>query len=257
MSKYKDINFGASINKVLNKTFNKVLNKTFNKVLDTTLNKTLAVLVFSALASIVMAKNVSAMEVNCNIPLAITCEISDPSGFMAVRVNVDFGDLGQIDVVNQSFLTCRTSATVSWDPIVPNFQIFTTSCIPVSGGITGGGPGKNALDHVRYFEIVVDERNKTSAVRAVKPSLKLLKSTDPLRASLEIFRAQSRPTNPGIDELLAWPDEDVLADTTVTCNNSTNICTCVTDTGGDCGKKLEALCGSSISWSDGGVGENC
>lgn len=72
-----------------------------------------------------------ALDVECEIPLAVVCHVSDPKGFTSVTVNVDFGHLGMIDVVSNSFPNCRTEAIVSWDPITPNFQITTTPC---SGG---------------------------------------------------------------------------------------------------------------------------
>lgn len=80
-------------------------------------------------------QDVQALEVECEIPLSVVCEVSDPKGFMSVRVNVDFGDLGEIDVATYTFPVCRTNATVSWDQIVPNFQIFTTGC--ESGPVKG------------------------------------------------------------------------------------------------------------------------
>lgn len=80
------------------------------------------------------SKEAQAIDSNCSIPNNIECEVSDPDGFTDVRVNVDFGgEIGSIDVVNQESSTCRTKTKVSWDPIVPNFEIFATPC---------GGGGK-------------------------------------------------------------------------------------------------------------------
>ena len=54
------------------------------------------------------------------------------------------------------------------------------------------------------------------------------------------------------------PDDDPLADTTITCNDSTNICTCIQTGGsGDCEAKLGALCDSVVAGSDFGIGEDC
>ena len=68
-----------------------------------------------------------AVSYSCDIPLSVVCQVSDPKGFIAVQVTLDTG-LGQVTVVDQTFPTCRTSATVSWDPIVPNFDISATPC---------------------------------------------------------------------------------------------------------------------------------
>ena len=54
------------------------------------------------------------------------------------------------------------------------------------------------------------------------------------------------------------PDDDPVADTTITCNDSTHICTCIQTEGtGDCQAKLSALCDSVVAGSDFGVGEDC
>ena len=51
---------------------------------------------------------------------------------------------------------------------------------------------------------------------------------------------------------------DPLADTTITCNDDTHICTCVSDASGDCEAKLAAICDSAESFgANGGVGKDC
>jgi hypothetical protein len=51
---------------------------------------------------------------------------------------------------------------------------------------------------------------------------------------------------------------DPLSDTTITCNDETNICTCVSTSSGDCEVKLGALCEDAESFgSNGGVGTGC
>ena len=130
-------------------------------------------------ALVFLPNDANALDVECEIPNGIVCEVSDPNGFMSVRVNVDFGDLGQIDVVNHAFQTCRTSATVSWDPIVPNFQIFTAKC--KSGGLkfTGQGSRDSApVVYTRNFKIETDESEHSLSVKAIKPVVKPLLSED-------------------------------------------------------------------------------
>ncbi|MEE9356657.1 MAG: hypothetical protein V3U75_13790 [Methylococcaceae bacterium] len=96
--------------------------------------KVVIVLASLLLAWVSFTQEANALEIECEIPLAIVCEVSDPNGFMSVRVNVDFGDLGLIDVVSRNFPTCRTSTTVSWDPIVANAQIIASPCPSGQGG---------------------------------------------------------------------------------------------------------------------------
>ncbi|NOY84630.1 MAG: hypothetical protein GXO96_07390 [Nitrospirae bacterium] len=151
------------------------MNKFIVIAFDQFLNKPFLLLASLLIALVILPKDVRAMEVECEIPLGITCEVSDPSGFMSVRVNVDFGDLGQIDVVNLAFPTCRTSATVSWDPIVPNFQIFTTTC--TGGDFTFDRQGRKSFTPVinaRNFNIETDESGQSLSIKAIKPIEELI-----------------------------------------------------------------------------------
>ncbi len=85
-------------------------------------------------AAIPFSHNTHALDVECSIPNHVVCQVSDPKGFMSVTVNVDFGNLGTIDIASYTFPNCRTETTVSWDSIVPNFEITTTPC--KGGGLT-------------------------------------------------------------------------------------------------------------------------
>lgn len=79
-----------------------------------------------------------------------------------------------------------------------------------------------------------------------------------MRTMLERFRdGGHKPPKPILDLAARTGPDDPLADTTITCNESTHICTCVSDDDDECGHKLGALCHSATSWSDGGVGEEC
>lgn len=131
-------------------------------------------------ALIFLPNDANALDVECEIPNSIVCEVSDPNGFMSVWVNVDFGDLGQIDVVSHTFPTCRTSATVSWDTIVPNFQIFTAKC-KSGGGFKFDGRGHRdsaPVIHTRNFEIKTDESERFLSVKEIKPVVKPLLSVN-------------------------------------------------------------------------------
>jgi hypothetical protein len=80
-----------------------------------------------------------------------------------------------------------------------------------------------------------------------------------MRAMLSRFnRGGYTPPRTLFDLAFVTRPSDPLADTTITCNDSTKICTCVSDTDGDCVGKLAAICGSAESFgSNGGVGTDC
>ncbi len=80
--------------------------------------------------------------IDCEIPLAVECDISHPDGIANVTVTVDFGDLGLIDVVDKDF-DCEEEVTVSWDPIVPNASFEVTPC----GGFGFDGSGRGDGGH--------------------------------------------------------------------------------------------------------------
>ncbi len=69
----------------------------------------------------------SGATINCQIPLAVVCDIHHDDGIANVTVAVDFGDLGIVDVVDKDF-DCETDVQISWDPIVPNADIQVTPC---------------------------------------------------------------------------------------------------------------------------------
>lgn len=139
------------------------------------ITKTEMILAILVVALFFLPKDANALDVECEIPNDIVCEVSDPNGFMTVRVNVDFGDLGQIDVANHTFSTCRTAATVSWDPIVPNFQIFTTEC--TGGGLKiddQDGRSSDSVVHARNFNIETDESGQLLSIKAIESIEKLI-----------------------------------------------------------------------------------
>lgn len=147
-------------------------------------------------ALVFLPKDANALDVECETLNDIVCEVSDPNGFMSVRVNVEVGDLGQIDIVNHTFPTCRTSATVSWDPIVPNFQIFTTKC---KSGEDLKLRDSAPVVHARNFEIETDESGRPLSVKAIKPIVKPLPS-----ASENILKEECQFTNDNVASCLVW-----------------------------------------------------
>lgn len=79
-----------------------------------------------------------------------------------------------------------------------------------------------------------------------------------MRAMILEFTALQPGVVPGLADLAARPGTGDLEDTTITCNNGTGICTCVSDEDGDCVAKLGALCDDAHEFgSDGGVGTDC
>lgn len=62
----------------------------------------------------------------CTTPGNIVCSISDADGIQAVRVSVATAT-GLQEVVNETF-ACATSATVSWTPLAPDYQVEVEDC---------------------------------------------------------------------------------------------------------------------------------
>jgi hypothetical protein len=177
--------------------------------LDGMISKSLMLLVGLMLVSAFLLKNAHALDVDCQIPNSIVCEVSDPDGFMSVRVNVDFGDLGMIDVVNHTFPKCVTSATVSWDPIVPNFQVFTTKC---QSGLASMELGRQKtrdsapLVRARSLEIEADGFGRPLSVKALKPVIKPLGSGHLTgRESVQyIYKEECEWTNDNVAQCMVW-----------------------------------------------------
>jgi hypothetical protein len=76
--------------------------------------------------------------VNCAIPNNIVCTVSNPAGIKSVKVMVDFGNLGNIAVVDEAYVSCPKTVNVHWDPIVPNYQFFVEPCLEL--GLSNGNP---------------------------------------------------------------------------------------------------------------------
>jgi hypothetical protein len=64
--------------------------------------------------------------IECQVPLAVTCTLTNPQGIANVKVQVQTS-LGPVFVVDQNF-DCLAEVTVGWDPIVPNAEFFVTDC---------------------------------------------------------------------------------------------------------------------------------
>ncbi|MCP5237348.1 MAG: hypothetical protein H6945_16545 [Zoogloeaceae bacterium] len=73
------------------------------------------------------------------------------------------------------------------------------------------------------------------------------------------FQRDGHKLSRTLEELaLRSKTRDPLADTTITCNDDTHICTCVSDADGDCEAKLAAICDTAEPFgSNGGVGTDC
>jgi hypothetical protein len=80
-----------------------------------------------------------------------------------------------------------------------------------------------------------------------------------MRTMIERFLSGGYEPPRGIVDLAARTDPgDPLADTTITCNDDTHVCTCVSDQDGDCEAKLAAICDSAESFGpNSGVGRDC
>lgn len=65
--------------------------------------------------------------VDCEIVGAISCEVSDPDGIARILVRMNTA-LGPVNVVEESYSACPQAVQVSWDPIVPNYEIVVEPC---------------------------------------------------------------------------------------------------------------------------------
>ncbi|MEW5251761.1 hypothetical protein [Microbulbifer discodermiae] len=155
-------------------------------------------------------------DIDCTIPLAVVCEVNDTDGFHSVRVNVDFGPkIGTIDVVTQNFTECQYSTTVGWDPIVPNFQIFTTPCEDKGSKFKYLGRGKSSKSHeisAKAFTIVTDKDGYPLRVNSIKPDIIPLSENfsngieDP--GQYELLETECTWTNNNQAACLVWDCDD-------------------------------------------------
>jgi hypothetical protein len=86
------------------------------------------------------------VSINCSIPLNVKCTVSDPvDGIASIIVRLDTA-LGPIDVVDKTY-SCVSSASVSWDPIVPGGDILVTTCGGVLPPQSGRGWGQQVATY--------------------------------------------------------------------------------------------------------------
>lgn len=106
------------------------------------------VLVAAGLMSLIAAPAIAEPTIDCTIPLQVVCDVQDPQGIARITVTVPTG-MGPVDVVDQQF-TCVSNATVSWDPIVPGYEIFVDTCVSEPGS-TAGVSGFSVMDQGGEF----------------------------------------------------------------------------------------------------------
>lgn len=111
----------------------------------------LAVLPLLLLAAGAFVKPAAAAPtIDCQIPLDVVCTVSDPAGISRVKVTIPTG-FGPVVVVDKTLPVCRSSTTVSWDPIVPGFDIDVTNCEDKPGGkLTFAGSQTDPLQTHRF-----------------------------------------------------------------------------------------------------------
>jgi hypothetical protein len=95
-------------------------------------------------------------NITCAIPNNVVCTVSNPLGIKSVKVNVNFGGgIGNVAVVDETYVSCPKSVNVHWDPIVPNYAFTVEACSGLK--VTNGQPP------------VVGEKT-TAMIIAVKPN---------------------------------------------------------------------------------------
>ena len=112
-----------------------------------------------ALAALVAALAIAAKpadaagpSIDCEVPNHIECEISHPDGIKQVTVTMMTG-FGPVDVVDESYINCPTSVTVSWDPIVPNASFEVEPCDGFKFAPPTRDDGGRAVREVSKFAI--------------------------------------------------------------------------------------------------------
>ncbi len=134
-------------------------------------------------------------QVNCTIPNGIDCEVSNSAGFQQVVVKMNTG-LGVIDVVDISYPQCVQTATVSWDPIVPNFEIYVTPCDTKGLKIVG-----SEIEGVDVFRLALNKDQRHVEVSTVKLIANAALRVSPLkvRSGLKEFSLAARALEPACD----------------------------------------------------------
>jgi hypothetical protein len=71
----------------------------------------------------------SGAYITCEVPQNIVCSVASATGIKRVIVTVDFGgNIGDVNVVDQSYPSCPNGVNVGWDPIVPNYRFTVETC---------------------------------------------------------------------------------------------------------------------------------
>ncbi|HWN70442.1 MAG TPA: hypothetical protein VNM90_22535 [Haliangium sp.] len=72
----------------------------------------------------------AAVTIDCDVPLQVECTVTEPQGIQAIVVQLPT-PFGIVNVVDETY-SCVTTATVSWDPIVPGGEVLVSTC---NGGL--------------------------------------------------------------------------------------------------------------------------
>ena len=134
--------------------------------------------------------------INCNIPNNVVCTVSNPAGVKSVKVTVDFGNLGNIAVVDETYPACPKSVDVHWDPIVPNYDFTVEACSELK--LTNGNPLVVGGATVKGIIAIGPAASRQANHRTHRPI------TVTMRAD------QTFPTVPGLG-LTGGPQDGVLA----------------------------------------------
>jgi len=76
--------------------------------------------------SLAVAAPASAATIDCDVPLAVDCEISHPDGIQQVTIVAELGNL-----FDETYDDCPQTVPVSFDAITPNFEIVVVPCKPM------------------------------------------------------------------------------------------------------------------------------
>jgi hypothetical protein len=191
------------------------------------------------------------VSISCSIPLDVKCTVADPvDGIASIIVRLDTA-LGPIDVVDKTY-SCVSSATVSWDPIVPGGDVLVTTCGGVLPPRSGRGWGQRVATYNAIGSRIQIDTTTSGSLDVPRPGIDHAMRT-PLRTFIDA-------TGAGVVSLLLpllssfapGTGEAELVESAHCCHNGTNTCVSV---------NLLAQCGEGLyfkycSTGDDGV-ETC
>ncbi|GAB4526280.1 MAG: hypothetical protein Tsb0020_44120 [Haliangiales bacterium] len=159
----------------------------------------------------------AAVDIDCSVPLNVECTVTEPQGIQSITVQLQTG-FGPVNVVEETY-NCVTSATVSWDPIVPGGDIMVTTCGGILPPQPAGAYAQEAVTHHLKDGVLKREVGR-GALDVRRPGLNYM-----LRAPVQVVQAALSSRVLQMLPLLGTYNSSgttaTLADTSMCCNEGT------------------------------------